>query len=899
MPAEPDFDRDDREDAPFLPVESNASGSAITPDHPHDDHAKPTRPVPATAPGPTSASKITFRLKLILFAMVLAVEVGFAFLEGPMVRVMESIACRQYYSVADPTKIGANGQVPEELCKVAEIQAELAAVKGYHMFFDGLLSALMAFPYGLLADRRGRKSTLVLGVPGFFLNSVITIVVLWFSDVLPLRAVWLSSLAWLIGGGPVVAFAIIWTMMADVTSEAERAGLFFQFAIVSMGADFVSSALASWLMTMDPWAPLLIGYAIVTGGLLFLFVLPETKHAIPSIHVEPPNVELSDLAEFDSKRTYQKPEEAGMYPGESDVDVGDGHEAHMSWSYPTQQPQSFWGKCRANYRFYMKPYLFILNRKPVLLLLTAFLVYRLSRGSSWFLTQYISTRYHWTLAQANMLVASRPTVSIPVFLWGLPYLKKYALNPRRTSTEKDLWLARASILCLTLGTLGIGLSPSVATLIPSMIIQTSGSGFVFLTRSLITTLVERDETARLYTVIEIIQSFGNVVASLSITTVFQIGLRLGGFWIGLAWMMTSSLFCMVAAAIWFFRLPPTPQTPEFVVGEFDEADDLHGSGIAPFLPIPAEPLGLQAPLRLFLFCFRLPIFIFVTLSYFLVLQWLPLGSLGKKAALWCILGVPSIWWIDLQVDGVRKGSLSKQQQARLPQPGSIIASSFTSPIDAVYLAAIFDPVFTASYPNTRQVEQISLLQAILRAFAQPVADPEPGTKLVDVSTLVEKYPYRPIVIFPECTTTNSRGILPLSHSLLGVPSKTKIFPLSLKYTPVDVVTPLPGSYISFLWTLLSRPTHCIRVRIAECIMIGRTSFDAPPARSTRKSTFNTNYLDTLDEDTATGEVTASEKALLDQVGESLARLGRVKRVGLGVEEKQDFVRMWSKMRRTW
>lgn len=82
-------------------------------------------------------------------------------------------------------------------------------------------------------------------------------------------------------------------------------------------------------------------------------------------------------------------------------------------------------------------------------------------------------------------------------------------------------------------------------------------------------------------------------------------------------------------------------------------------------------------------------------------------------------------------------------------------------------------------------------------------------------------------------------------------------------------------------------------------MIGRSAFDAPPARSTRKSTFNTNYLDTLDEDTATGDVTASEKALLDQVGESLARLGRVKRVGLGVEEKQEFVRMWSKTRRSW
>lgn len=340
-----------------------------------------------------------------------------------------------------------------------------------------------------------------------------------------------------------------------------------------MGTDFVSSAVASWLMTMDPWAPLLIGYAIVTGGLLFIFVLPETKHVIPPKEEEPSHVELSDLTEEpEPKHGYQKPEEVGKYNDESDLDVAEDHEAHLSWSYPTQQSRSFWARCRANYQFYMQPYLFILKRKAVLLLLTAFLVYRLSRGSSWFLTQYISTRYHWTLAQANMLVASRPTVSIPVFLWGLPYLKKYVLNPRRNSTEKDLWLARASILCLTLGTLGIGLSPSVATLIPSMIIQTSGSGFVFLTRSIITTLVERDETARLYTVIEIIQSFGNVVASLSITMVFQLGLRLGGFWIGLAWMMTSSLFCMVAAAIWYFRLPPTPQTPEFVVGEFDEGD---------------------------------------------------------------------------------------------------------------------------------------------------------------------------------------------------------------------------------------------------------------------------------------------------------------------------------------
>lgn len=80
----------------------------------------------------------------------------------------------------------------------------------------------MAIPYGLLADRRGRKPTLVLSLPGFALNTIITVTVMWFSDIFPLRAVWLSSLSWLLGGGPVVAAAIIWTMMADVTTESER-----------------------------------------------------------------------------------------------------------------------------------------------------------------------------------------------------------------------------------------------------------------------------------------------------------------------------------------------------------------------------------------------------------------------------------------------------------------------------------------------------------------------------------------------------------------------------------------------------------------------------------------------------------------------------------------------------
>jgi len=257
----------------------------------------------------------------------------------------------------------------------------------------------------------------------------------------------------------------------------------------------------------------------------------------------------------------------------------------------------------------------------------------------------------------------------------------------------------------------------------------------------------------------------------------------------------------------------------------------------------------------------------------------------------------------LQIDGVRKGSLAKHHESRLPHPGTVIASSLQSPIDAIYLAAIFDPIFTASYPSTRKVHRISLLQALIRAFAEPQLEPSPNIKLCNLQDLVHKHPHRAVVVFPECTTTYGRGILTFSPSLLTLPARTKIFPISLRYTPADITTPVPGTVLAFLWNLLSQPTHCIRVRIAEVVHNTSTN-----TASSGLNDYTSNFLDTLQEDNVSSTdtllgpeegdaVTPAERRVLDKIAEALARLGRVKRVGLGVKEKVDFVRAWSRHRR--
>ncbi|KAK8137250.1 hypothetical protein PG984_005190 [Apiospora sp. TS-2023a] len=310
------------------------------------------------------------------------------------------------------------------------------------------------------------------------------------------------------------------------------------------------------------------------------------------------------------------------------------------------------------------------------------------------------------------------------------------------------------------------------------------------------------------------------------------------------------------------------------------------TGISPFIPHKTPTSTTSLALHALIFAFRLPLFLFYSAVYFLFLSHLPLPVFARKLLLWGMLGIPGIWWVDLQLDGVKRGSLSQQPPNRVPHPGSVIAAQFTSPVDAIYLAAIFDPVFTVSYPGTTKVRQVSLLSAILLALGP----------LVSLRRVVEQNPDRCVVVFPECSTTNGKGILPFSPSLLSAPMDAPLFPVSMRYTPQDITTPVPGAYLGFLWNLLSRPTHLIRVRIAEAVTnrdIAGSSADS----SREMSRVNSSESSDDDDDYfGPGEEkpTPDQYRVLDRVGEALARLGRNKRVGLTLKDKAAFIEAWSK-----
>lgn len=311
-------------------------------------------------------------------------------------------------------------------------------------------------------------------------------------------------------------------------------------------------------------------------------------------------------------------------------------------------------------------------------------------------------------------------------------------------------------------------------------------------------------------------------------------------------------------------------------------------------------------LHITLFAFRLPFLLAYTAFYFLLAANIPfLPQALQKLLTWGFLGIPWIIWGDLQLDGVKRGSLSQQPPERMPgaPPASVIAANLTSPVDAVYLAAVFDPIFTISYPRTRKVARVGLFGAIWHALSpaqlRTAPPPSSAAHLTSIADLIAAHPRRIIAVFPECATTNGQGILPFSPSLLTVPGNVKIFPVSIRYTSPDIATPVPGAWFTFLWKLLSRPTHVMRIRIADAVYNTTGMVDGlgvvsgiDGARQGARS--RATIAESSDDENEDGPVTVQEQRVLDRVAENLARLGRNKRVGLTVEDKAKFVEAWEK-----
>lgn len=89
-----------------------------------------------------------------------------------------------------------------------------------------------------------------------------------------------------------------------------------------------------------------------------------------------------------------------------------------------------------------------------------------------------------------------------------------------------------------------------------IILFTLGAGFPHVTRSFLTSLAEsysnektKSQIARLYAFVSVAEGIGSLIAAITLSWTFRIGLRLGTEWLGLPFGLTAILYGLVAVIV--------------------------------------------------------------------------------------------------------------------------------------------------------------------------------------------------------------------------------------------------------------------------------------------------------------------------------------------------------------
>ncbi|KAH1909192.1 uncharacterized protein AFUA_5G12740 [Aspergillus fumigatus Af293] len=437
-----------------------------------------------------------WRILAISSIVFFFVDFGFYLTVPAQTRIFEEIICRQYTAQGD--------------CKIAPVQSELAAVNGWKDTFDALPGILLSIPYGVLADRIGRKPCLLLGLLGVILGESWTRLVCFWPQILPLRLVWLAGVFRLLGGGDLVVSSLVSVIVADVFHDKDRATALFQLSAAVMIAELLAIPLGGALMAWSsPWLPFVLGLLTLAAGIpLVAFLLPET---LPE-----PSFERNQC------RTVE----------EEDVEEG-------------RSDASFAARLRVLFSA-----INFITQRNIFLALAMFLASSLSRQSTSLLLQYSSTRYGWTIPRASLFLSVRGLVTLAVYLVLMPALSGVLTATTSLSAmQKDRRMAQLSGILSAAGLGMVALAAIPEWYVAGLVISALGAGFIVFARSLATQLVTPAQRSTLYAAVAVVQSVGALAAGPLLADLFRAGLTLGREKMGLPFLFAGLLVGLAVAAV--------------------------------------------------------------------------------------------------------------------------------------------------------------------------------------------------------------------------------------------------------------------------------------------------------------------------------------------------------------
>lgn len=288
--------------------------------------------------------------------------------------------------------------------------------------------------------------------------------------------------------------------------------------------ELIGPAIASALMDKSPWIPLILGIVTILLGTSLVVFIPETLHL--RVRANTSSTLTPDSAS-DRSAASTKTDNSNFFTAMK--------------SQAADGLNQLWGAMA------------VLHSPPILLLLLAFIAQPFGSQSVTLCVRYVSKRFDWTLSKAGFLLSLRAFINILLLLIIIPIFSHVLVKRLHLSSKaKDLILARVSVIILIIGALLIAASPTIGLTIIGLIVWTLGTGYVALTRSVITTLVDQQHVARLYAAIAIVETAGALAAGPTLAALYTWGLKWKGPWIGLPFYCLAIITFISGIGVWTF-----------------------------------------------------------------------------------------------------------------------------------------------------------------------------------------------------------------------------------------------------------------------------------------------------------------------------------------------------------
>lgn len=392
----------------------------------------------------------------------------------------------------------------------------------------------MTIPLGFVAERYGRKAVLWLNlVPRVFMLTW-AVLVGYFDQVLPTKAIIVGPLLSFLGGDCVFN-SVTYSLAASITDDyVLRASYFAYMSSTAYVVNLLGPALASLSMTVLLWLPFWIGIALLLV-------------AVPVIRILPDHTSSLQYSDEQSQPLLSSP-------------LLKAQDANPSLLYSVRE------------RFRKLRAVLAGNSRNFSLMLICFLLTSLASSDTKLLVQYISKRYHWTFASAGYLLSGKAVVNFILLTMVVPRALRSATSSRAGESFTDNINIRFANGCFgvsILGALAISMATTVWMLVPSLFMYALGSALPIFTLSLLkspsimsttsgTAGADEEESAtdevetHVFSIVMLVKTLGSLLGAPLMAVLWVKGIGIGGAALGMPYFVSAT--CYTMAIIVFNRI---------------------------------------------------------------------------------------------------------------------------------------------------------------------------------------------------------------------------------------------------------------------------------------------------------------------------------------------------------